>query len=172
MFVSYKDCIKTLRETSYDSSNDEYVTECDAKVIDFDKFTDKFFKHYCQKYKVPKSVDSVFIVDDEWYLIEFKNGTTNRADIVNKFAHSLLVLMRNENMCIADTISKVNFILVCDEENKSLKLIRDSITKKANKERIRMCLEQFKNSYFKNVYTLERDEFNNFIEKKNIELPM
>lgn len=165
MIVKYNGCIRTMKETSYDSSSKEYVTECKKKVIDFDMFTDVFFKKFKQNPKVPESVDAVCKINGEWYLIEFKNGSYKRRDIVNKFAHSLLILMRNENINILEAAQSINFILV----NSDPKLtIQASVLEKAGRS-IPHNFKQFEGSYFKSINTFRKTQFEKFISGKNID---
>ena len=166
MIVEYRDCIKTMKETSYDSASKEYVTECDKKVIDFDKFTEVFFKNFTQCPKVPESVDAVCKINGEWYLIEFKNGKYKKRDIVNKFAHSLLILMRNENINTLEAAQSINFILVIGDPKLT---IRQNVYERADKPNISRDFESFKGSYFKSIYTFRKTKFENFITGKNIE---
>lgn len=71
-----KNNIDTLKKTSEDFSNKEnieYMTDCEYSVINFDEVT----KEYKRNNKInmdPKSNDALYIDDENWYFIEFKNG--------------------------------------------------------------------------------------------------
>lgn len=72
--------IDTLKNTSYDSNNKEYMTECKDTVINFDKVVKNYYKY--KNYEgidiIPKSNDALYISNDnEFYFIEFKNGKLN-----------------------------------------------------------------------------------------------
>lgn len=167
----YDDSIQPMKQTSYDSAKNEYLTDCTAEVINFDLYIDQFFKKFSDKTKVTQSVDCVCIIDDEWYLIEFKNGSYDRKQIVSKISNSLLVLMRNENFSIKDAISKVNFILVNNSSHSNRQFIQQTVTSNANGRIIYSNLEQFQGSYFQKVYTMRKDEIEKFIKSKEIRLP-
>lgn len=168
MIVDYSNCIKTMKESSNDEASAEYVTECGEEVVDFDLFTDKFFRYFDKSPRVPESVDSMCKIDGEWYLIEFKNGEVRRKNIYAKLAHSLLVLMRNESMSIDEAVRSINFILVL---NKSKDYIADCIMARAGEERVLYNLKQFQGCYFKEVHTFSKRRFEEFIEGKTIEIP-
>ena len=182
MIVDYDDCIETMKQTSYDSSLNEYVTECNDNVINFDKFVDKFFNYFNQTKnapKVPPSVDVACKIDNEWFLIEFKNGYVDREQIFGKIAHSLLVLMRNENIDITEAIASINFILVFNKttafkknkkDRKSLNKISNHMFHKASPELVFWSLKQFEGCYLKKVYTLDKECFDEFLVNRTVEI--
>lgn len=71
-----KDNIDTLKNTSKDFSNKnniEYMTESKIKVINFDEVVKEYRKKYSIK-DLPKSNDALYISNENYYFIEFKNG--------------------------------------------------------------------------------------------------
>jgi len=75
--IAYQELLKkfggTLKETSYDSKNDEYMTFNEKKVVKFDEYAKSVV---LKENEIPKSCDVLFLheAEQKWYLIEFKNG--------------------------------------------------------------------------------------------------
>lgn len=89
---TYKQYEDTLKITSRDEDNNEYLCSKENKVIDFDKLSSKFNKE-----KGKKSVDALFEKDNKLYLVEFKNqkqSDIDKEDIKGKFKDSLNLLER------------------------------------------------------------------------------
>ena len=112
--------VNTLKQTSYDSANDDYMSNIDYQVIDFDKVKDKYLKSLdggpCQKCL---SNDALFQVGDQWYFIEFKNGViTIQIDdeIKTKIYDSLLIFLEIIDEHIDYSREKVNYILVFNSD--------------------------------------------------------
>ncbi|WP_416487870.1 hypothetical protein [Brachyspira hyodysenteriae] len=71
-----KDNMYKLKETSEDDSIDnniQYMTESTIEVIDFDKVATDY-KEISGINNIPKSNDALYISNDCYYFIEFKNG--------------------------------------------------------------------------------------------------
>lgn len=71
-----KDNIDTLKNTSKDFSNKnniEYMTESKIKVINFDEVVIEYKNKYGIE-NLPKSNDALYISNENYYFIEFKNG--------------------------------------------------------------------------------------------------
>lgn len=184
MKIHYNDCIATLKETSIDTSkaSEVYMTDSNSFVINFDKFLEVYFKSINgPKTKIPASVDALCKLDTKWCFIEFKNGVINgkqRVNLSEKIGHSILVVLRNEDMKVCTLCESGIFVLVYNENvNKKLP---DSISRnelanylltKADDRIIRFGLDKFKNIYFEDVYTLSIEEFASFIENKEICIP-
>ena len=86
---------KTLKDTSYDETNDTYMTENEIIVIDFDQAKTS----YCNKLGVSNeyaaSADALCKVSDKkFYLIEFKNGSFKDSDIKKKAKESRKTIYR------------------------------------------------------------------------------
>lgn len=88
----YKQYEDTLKNTSYDKDNDEYLCSKENKVINFDTLSLKFNKE-----KGKKRVDALFEKNKELFLVEFKNqkqSDIKKEDISSKFKDSLNLLER------------------------------------------------------------------------------
>lgn len=88
-------CQSSLKETSYDDRNKEYLCmdKTLSDVYDFDRYIDKITD---RKVKKPASPDAIYIGDKKLYFIEFKNqfrGSINTKKIKEKFNRGTQVLI-------------------------------------------------------------------------------
>ncbi len=124
-----KNNISTLKDVSYDDDNNEYMTNSNLKVIDFDKVKEIYIKNNISNVKPnPKSNDALYLSKDGvWTFIEFKNGSiTNKIvfEINKKIYDSLFILFdidfKNSEVEFNNTISfsrsNINYILVYNKE--------------------------------------------------------
>ena len=177
----------TLKQTSKDDNNEEYMTESTIRVINFDSVGgDKYSKNNKLNIQL-KTNDVLFLHNDKKYtFIEFKNGKlldkTNKIDIKKlkdielKILNSLFVLGDIEEKSLNTLKEITNYILVYNEE-KNLPNEKNSISEIGNyfinqgsslsvgentfgkDEIICFGLEKFKNYCFKNVHTYSKEEF-------------
>lgn len=183
MILDFKDYMDTLKETSKDSNNAEYMTELTNGVINYDLFQEAYAKHYGKK--VTCSMDALVKAKDEWFFIEFKNGKIDKkqkTNISEKVGHSLYSFMDNINVKTEYCRNNVNFILVYNEQKnkhqgKSNILEKDEY--QYSKERqtlvshfpgvkrdiILFQLDRYEKVYFKKVYTYTKKEFEGFVDK-------
>lgn len=67
----YNNFIDTFKSTSFDSEKNEYLcNDTTVNVINFDKIIKE---RYPDSFKRPSSFDALYIIEDDIYLIEFKN---------------------------------------------------------------------------------------------------
>lgn len=182
--LDYGDCLATLKSTSYDDSNNIYMTESSLEVFDFDKVKEKYSQKY-NVYKTPNSNDVLFFnSDDEVYFIEFKNGKLTQYEngkVKFKFLESILMFLDIVNEGLAYARNNIKYILVynyeanrdnknySDEEKiqevhyKSHKdprvKIGQSLMGLANKEFVRFDLARYANIYVKEVHTYDVEDF-------------
>ena len=177
----------TLKQTSKDDNNEEYMTESQIKVINFDSVGgDKYTRNNNLSIQL-KTNDVLFLHNDERYtFIEFKNGKlldkSNRIDIKKlkdielKILNSMFVLGDIEGKSLNTLKEITNYILVYNEE-KNLPNEKNSILEIGNyfvnqgsslsvgentfdkDEIICFGLEKFKGYCFKNVHTYSKEEF-------------
>ena len=177
----------TLKQTSKDDNNEEYMTESQIKVINFDSVGgDKYTRNNNLSIQL-KTNDVLFLHNDRRYtFIEFKNGKlldkSNRIDIKKlkdielKILNSLFVLGDIEEKSLNTLKEITNYILVYNEEKNSPNE-KNSISEIGNyfvnqgsslsvgentfekDEIICFGLEKFKNYCFKNVHTYSKEEF-------------
>lgn len=183
----------TLKQTSKDDNNEEYMTESTIRVINFDSIGgDKYSKNNKLNIQL-KTNDVLFLYNDKKYtFIEFKNGKlvdkTNKIDIKKlknielKILNSLFVLGDIEEKSLSSLKEITDYILVYNEE-KNTPNERNSIseignyfinqgnissekTKTEREEIICFGLEKFKDYCFKNVHTYSKEEFEEKFVKK------
>jgi len=171
--------LSTLKETSKSnhSGTVEYMTTSTLPAIDFDNVKNNYIKPLSVP-ETPKSSDALYIKgEDEMYLIEFKSGemdTKKIYDVRLKIFDSLLILTDILGIGISHTRQNLNYILVYnlsknppkeESDNAQISLSRTSIKKhflKKGKNRlIEWSLGRFEKLYFKDVYTVTKDEFEN-----------
>ncbi len=75
----FDDCFNTLKETSYDKENDQYLCQSSMRVLDFDAVTKKIYPK-----KQPASYDALISIEvkKEIFYVEFKNQ--KKSNIKNK----------------------------------------------------------------------------------------
>ena len=183
----------TLKQTSKDDNNEEYMTESTIRVINFDSIGgDKYSKNNKLNIQL-KTNDVLFLYNDKKYtFIEFKNGKlvdkTNKIDIKKlknielKILNSLFVLGDIEEKSLSSLKEITDYILVYNEE-KNTPNERNSIseignyfinqgnissekTKTEREEIICFGLEKFKGYCFKNIHTYSKEEFEEKFVKK------
>lgn len=174
----YKGNIKTLKETSKDKINEEFMTESQIEAIDFDQVKLDYSRKFNLK-NIPKSNDALCKIFGEFYFIEFKNGKINSRDLWKKIYDSVFILSDINGVSLSEIKKKISYILVYNEEkinkekanhknpnrrisnSKSYGKILKTVTKMGEKEvdyfRVR---EFFENYCFKKVHTYSKEEFN------------
>ena len=175
----------TLKETSFDSENKEYMTESTLEGVNFDGLKDQFVRTLDNKFEeLPCSNDALFFSsDDEIFMIEFKNGKIDKNTTYNLFRKnydSILIYLHYDLHDIETIKSKLNYILVYNKEKNSTEegttdsisqsnsrvKIGQTLASKANKNFILFGLNYFKGYTFKEVYTLTETEFEELFLKK------
>lgn len=168
----------TLKETSYDNDNNEYMTESTLEVVDFDKLKNHFQSNLDRKdERTFCSNDALFENHDgEIFMIEFKNGRIQRDVQFNLFWEnfdSVLIHMHYDRRDIQTIKEKLNYILVYNEvKNQNVDGTNDSISQstsrnkigatlasKANTHFILFGLNYFKGYIFREVFTLTKKQF-------------
>ena len=170
----------TMKRASFDDANREYMTECNERVINFDKVV----KNYCRNIHV-SSVDSndalVARIDgDVLTFIEFKNGYINKdtqKKLLKKIYDSILIFSDIVGENISSIRQFLNYILVYNEEkndnnpktNYCESQSRDEIDKillgYGREKHIKYGLEFLKGYCFKEVDTYAKDEFEELFVK-------
>jgi hypothetical protein len=170
----------TFERTSEDSDEKArpmgrgvFMTSSQAKVVNFDKFKESVVKKYALK-DSPNSCDAFYMQsENEWFLIEFKNGKIDKEmvfQIRGKIFQSLLLLTEKLDKTIGFTREKLTFILVYNEDkNRDIEARREigkSMYKLANSQFFPFGLDGFETLYFKRVHEWNKKEFDsNFVEK-------
>lgn len=114
--------LATLKETSYDSDHNEYMTESGLVVVNFDNAKTL----YMSRFKYPEDMKSVDALargaDDNLYMIEFKNGRNiDGTDIRLKIKDSVLILCDLCDKRLEDARTEIIFVLVINSSRVQLK---------------------------------------------------
>ncbi len=94
----------SLKRTSYDAVNYEFMTESPVNVISFDSFKEEYLSNRELDVNLANSVDALTANGEYTYLIEFKNG--NEIDIrqvENKLKDSVIILCDEWGRTVSDT---------------------------------------------------------------------
>lgn len=158
-----RDVHSTLRETSKDKSNNEYVSECRIKVIDFDKVKTKYWSSLGVSDESSKSVDAlVDCKDDKICFVEFKNGAFNGREIREKIKDSLLIFNQFVGWQLEKDRAELVFVLVYNGEVKRFGSRTKLAKKKAKRASIKYDpygLFKMEGSFFCDVEVCEKAEF-------------
>ncbi len=173
--------LTTLKETSEDKSNAEYMTEAQIEVVNFDEVKAEYIMNLKLR-NVPDSVDALFSDENGAVIfVEFKNGKINaktKFGLQKKIYDTTLIFTDITCSRISDMRSYAKFILVYNKDkNKpdkeeggekiyiqpsdSMNQISKTLAGLAKEPHIQFGLEMFKNYCFKDVSTLTKEEFNN-----------
>jgi len=150
----------TLEKASEDDCNSDVMTLSQENVVDFDEFKNGFVKKISSSGitvdALPMSCDALYMAasQNEFFMIEFKNGRIKELEIKIKILESLLMLSEEFSATIKSTRHHLNFILVYNEDT-SKKQIKNYWDKRADM----FGLEHFKNLYFKDVRAYTKEEF-------------
>ena len=179
----FNECKSTLKETSYDGANKEYMTDSLLEVIDFDKVKLQYCNLLGLEGEVPKSCDALLFLQNKTIFIEFKNGKVETFDVRKKIYDSVLIFSDLKKCTISETRKNIEYILVYNEEknknskdcrefskreiqeSKSFKSISNSISKLAKKEIIRFRIGDFQNYILKDIHTYTMEEFEEKLTK-------
>lgn len=165
---------KTLKETSYDPDNDEYMTHCEKNVICFDSVKRDYLNAVGLSEECAKSVDALFQCvgnddGDRIFMVEFKNGDVKPIDIVLKIKDSLMIFNSITNKQLEYTRENLTFILVYNEDKHEFNY-KDRIAI-ANANRGKMDfglfgLSKLRDYCFIKVFALDRRGFDKFISQR------
>ncbi len=162
----------TLRRASRDDTGAFFMCESTLGVIHFDKIP----KEYCRRLHCPafpKSNDALYISqEDNWYFIEFKNGTVEKADVYRKIYDSIIMLM--ELKIIPDfqfVREHIHYILVYNPKKysdmPSRDMIHSYVCERAESERELFGIQKFEAFLLKETHTYTPGLF-----EENFVIPM
>jgi hypothetical protein len=176
-YACFKENHRSLKELSFDSAKNAYVTDklCDA--IDFDKVKRWYCNNHSASEEKAHSVDALMEKDGMLYLIEFKDGDFSGRDIREKVTESLLIFCAITKSTIAFSSKNIEAVLVYNEENKPVSknektFVQESQSKnriaailmqKGNEEYIRFGLEKLGKPFVRATHTYTRSEFDAFL---------
>lgn len=168
----------TLRKASFDDANGVSLIENDdVKVYLLDEMAKDIAGIYDMD--IPSSCDSVCINEEEVFVIEFKNReykdlTPKDKREIRKKAYQTSELLLNSifrNQAMEDIVDHTTLFIVfrnMKDREKSFGKIADKLNQLANGDvpKIRCKLGQFKGTFYKNIYTIGKEDF------EKIYLPM
>ncbi len=181
VFIGYENCLKSLKEISQDTENQEYMTNSEYMLLDFDSVKQEYTRRLSRSYTVCKSCDGLSWKNTYKVLVEFKNGDFTNNEIKDKIQASLLLLCDIADTHISKTREELDFILVYNEaakpltdnrkellvqESSSRVEIGQSLGRLAGTPLIRFDLEKYQGFYFKHVLTLTGEEFDAWFNEK------
>lgn len=174
--------MSSMKKTSKDDANNEYMTESDTMVVNFDNVV----KNFCKEKKISSvdSNDAMYLSDDgNITFIEFKNGFLDkktRHKLLKKIYDSLLIFNDITGKNISYTRENISYILVYNEKKNNeqtnqkskycISESRDMIDKTllgyGDEKYIKSGLEFLKGYCFKEVDTYTKSEFEELFVKK------
>lgn len=161
----FKSNIMPLYKTS--KSNDFHMVESDLTVVNFDKVPNEYSRGKSMR-GVPKSNDALYIDEkNNWYFIEFKNGSVEKVDIYSKLYDSLIMLLEMKLVSDFDFCrTNISYILVYNDskkdvvrESKSLKNIYGYVNDNAKTEEKLFGVERFDTYLVKETHTYTKKIF-------------
>jgi hypothetical protein len=180
----------TLTDVSYDIENNCSMITNNLRVINVDKLKDDIAATF-KLSESPQSCDTLYKYEDEYFLIEFKNGKLENSrkspfepiasqfyDIIRKIFESLLLLNEKLKCSISDTRKNFIFILVFNEDKNSYLEMKDKTIKLGYKNKSlplsplseilpdNFNIKYFDKLYFKGVYICSKTTFENIFIKK------
>lgn len=168
----------TLKETSKDDSNNQYMTLSKIETVNFDFVKRNYANSLGLSEEVVTSVDAVLPINNGILFIEFKNGKVDRG-IKDKARDSLLIFLEIVNKTIAFSRQNIDFILVFNLEKNPLPnqvkkgVLQDTPSRidignhlmaKAGEELILFNLERYKSIYFRNIHTYPKEKFEEYLQ--------
>jgi hypothetical protein len=173
MLDEFGDTLEKTSEDSDEKSNPQgrgvFMTSSQKIVVNFDNFK----KSIAAKYALdnsPGSCDALYMQsENEWFLIEFKNGRIDEKKIFQvrgKIFQSLLLLTEKLDKTIRFTRGNLSFILVYNEKTARVDLGNSLFRLASNSEFFPFGLSGLQKLYFKEVHVWNKEEFDsNFVKK-------
>ena len=177
--IFFKNCYTPLNESSYDTSNSQYLTTSTINSINYDKVT----QYYCKNHKFECTMNSVDAIiknsNGQLVFIEFKNGDIDKKNIFEikqKILFSILSFcditksdisnFRENNIFILVYNSQKDMIFL-DKENESQSYHRIGLSfmRYANLDYKRFGFNIYRGSCFKEIYTFNEKEFDNYLKE-------
>ena len=165
-FSEFNETKETVKDISYDESNDEYMSESELEAYNFDKVKEKFSNKY--DIKPPKSVDGLMLQYEKLIFLEFKNGNIDskaKKEICDKIFCSFLVLLTILDGKVSDLKNKLKFILIYNKDKNGDINIDINLSKDANLPECKQFdLSGYSKLYFFQADIFDKDKFDNFLK--------
>jgi hypothetical protein len=156
----YSDCKESLKETSKDTENNEYLCKSSMEVYNFDCIVKKLYPK-----KQPSSYDSLIIDEHKKivYCIEFKNqipSQINNANIKKKLTNGKEVL---DNICTTENVQKKDYQFIYCVVHK---VARNRYGNPLVDRETKFELKAYKGSHFDKIVTNDINFFKNEFRKE------
>jgi hypothetical protein len=173
MLAEFGDSLEQISVDTVEQAHPEgrgvFMTSCQKEIVNFDKFKEYIAAKYAPDGS-PSSCDGLYMrADNEWYLIEFKNGKIDEKEIFKirrKIFESLLLLLEKLDKTIAFSRENLTFVLVYNKMIARIEIAKslDNLSKKHDYSFT--VLNNLKKLYLKEVFFWKKDEFeSNFIKQ-------
>lgn len=169
----FKQHLSFLKQTSYDEANKKFMTEDERSVVNFDGVKEAYLTSLgCQSESI-SSVDALMQNSAKVIFVEFKNGVMKKEKpkVSSKIKDSLLIFGGLTHSDINYTRGNAEFILVYNEAKNprgNSGFIWQKVSDYAKEETIRFGLSDYKKVYFQDVHTYTEKEFEEYLQRLNI----
>ena len=157
----------TLKQTSYDDAKNEYMTESEYPVIDFDAVKEAYLLNKGAKIEELKSADALVNCAQKIVFIEFKNGSmkNEKKGVKEKMKDSMFILVDLLDSTIEYVRSNVAFVVVYNKEKNprsspSMDIFSDIVSKLGHDRICRFGFDNYRKLYFNNIITYNYEQFN------------
>lgn len=172
----------TLKKTSYDSTNQIYLSNLPTEVYDFDKIKEAYVNHMIKTHQGLstnsfRSNDALYLKENKLVFIEFKNGDITskieKEKIRSKISESLLILADILNATLKETRKDCCYILVYNkkkneafekERSSSINMISDCMANLSGTNHLIKGFYRYK-VFFDKVYTINEKELEGLLNK-------
>lgn len=147
----------TIRDCSWDDAKDSYLLDSSKGAFDFDKISEEVSKNIL-RCKKPKSVDCLYIDNDNLFLVEFKNSTKNKWDDIKMKVQDTILLLNYLYNFSNSEFKSIQVIIVTaksDSPNRGNRRHLDSRAQSSCPSRL-LFLEKV---YQVNISTVECDKY-------------
>lgn len=180
----------TMKESSYDHTNDVYMTTNKREVLKIDDFNKDYYQREKGCSQALKGADALLKSNDKLYIIEFKNCLISKKikfDILNKMYDSAIVLFDKLNKDIRYFQDNAIFVVVYSSEknpessdddidsyqNQGMNNLKHSIFKRGTKfvkdyDKGAFGLDKLEKYLYKEVVAIRSDFFSQYLKQEEI----
>jgi len=158
--IDYSECKESLKKTSKDTENNEYLCQSSMEVYDFDCIVKKLYPQ-----KQPSSYDSLIVDENRKivYCIEFKNQIPSQiknANIKKKLTNGKEVL---DNICTNENVQKKDYkFIYCVVHKPAHNRYGNPLVDRE----LKFELKSYKDIYFDKIVTNDINYFKNVFRKE------
>ena len=179
-------CTCTLREASWDSTNQRFLSDSNNVVINFDKVKERYCKNLTNRTESMASVDAIFVSNGRIYFVEFKSNVSKheKIRIKRKVSDSILLFLDVVEDRLSRFRNQAEFILVYGNNTDKIVVSKEvdyapdypgfdqfqsAMGDLAKKPIIKYDMQPLQGVHFATVHTLNETEFKIFLTKHTIE---